>query len=66
MKKIILLLIALITIAPSFAQDNMPQQWLMRARILQVDQSDVSAFEKAVGKKTTKRPHLNKLLYFGF
>ena len=52
MKKIILLLIALITIAPSFAQDNMPQQWLMRARILQVDQSDVSAFEKAVAKKT--------------
>ena len=51
MKKIILLLIALITIAPSFAQDNMPQQWLMRARILQVDQSDVSAFEKAVAKK---------------
>ena len=30
----------------------MPQQWLMRARILQVDQSDVSAFEKAVAKKT--------------
>ena len=52
MKKIILLLTALITIAPSFAQDNMPQQWLMRARILQVDQSDVSAFEKAVAKKT--------------
>ena len=52
MKKIILLFTALITIAPSFAQDNMPQQWLMRARILQVDQSDVSAFEKAVAKKT--------------
>ena len=52
MKKIILLFTALITIAPSFAQDNMPQQLLMRARILQVDQSDVSAFEKAVAKKT--------------
>ena len=50
MKKIILLLIALITIAPSFAQDNMPQQWLMRARILHVDQANVSAFEKAVAK----------------
>ena len=62
MKKIILLFTALITIAPSFAQDNMPQQWLMRARILQVDQSDVSAFEKAVAKnKKRKRKRINNV-----
>ena len=52
MRKILLLFIALITLTPSFAQDDMPQQWLMRARVLQVDQSDISDFEKAVAKKT--------------
>ena len=51
MKKLLLLL-AVLTITPSVAQESTPQQWLFRARVLQVNQSDVSAFEKAVAKKT--------------
>ena len=51
MKKLLLLL-AVLTIAPSVAQESTPQQWLFSTRILQVNQSDVSAFEKAVAKKT--------------
>ena len=51
MKKL-LLLFAVLTIAPTIAQESTPQQWLFRARVLQVNQSDVEAFEKGVAKKT--------------
>ena len=52
MKKLLLLLFAVLTIAPTIAQESTPQQWLFRARVLQVNQSDVAAFEKGVAKKT--------------
>ena len=47
-----ILLLALLTIVPTIAQEDTPQQWFMRARVLQVDQGDVVDFEKAVAKKT--------------
>ena len=50
MKKL-LLLFAVLTIAPTIAQESTPQQWLFRARVLQVNQSDVEAFEKGKCQK---------------
>ena len=52
MKKNILFIITLFTVIPLLAQEESPQQWSFRSRVLQVDQADVSAFEKAVAKKT--------------
>jgi len=51
MKKYILFIIALFTAAPLIAQDTVPQEWSFRSRVLQVDQANVAAFEKAVAKK---------------
>lgn len=47
-----ILLLALLTIVPTIAQEDTPQQWFMRSRVLQVDQGDATNFEKAVAKKT--------------
>ena len=52
MKKLFLLLVVTLTTFPSFSQEENPQQWFFRSRILQVDQSNVAEFEKAVAKKT--------------
>lgn len=52
MKKLFLLLVVTLTIFPSFSQEENPQQWFFRSRILQVDQSNIAEFEKAVAKKT--------------
>jgi len=52
MKKYILFIITLFTAAPLIAQDTVPQEWSFRSRVLQVDQANVAAFEKAVAKKT--------------
>ena len=52
MKKIILLFLAILTSVPVVAQENTPREWSFRSRVLQVNQGDVAAFEKAVAKKT--------------
>jgi len=52
MKKIILLFLAILTSVPVVAQENTSREWSFRSRVLQVNQGDVAAFEKAVAKKT--------------